>query len=209
MPSRRPWWRGRLSVAETDAGRPGVVLMCVGTPIGDDGPSDLSQLDGALAGLRGSLRPRRHPGDPEHPAGRRDATGARGDGTADASGSSPTPNSCARARRSTISPIRPGSSSADFPEADPARARRGHRPVRAARGASLDRRRRGGRDHQERGERVPRPQVVVHQRDRVAVRGGRARTSTRSWPGSRPTHGSAERTCSRASASAAAACPRS
>jgi UDPglucose 6-dehydrogenase len=41
-----------LSVAATVPDDPGIILMCVGTPIGDDGTSDLSQLQGALADIR-------------------------------------------------------------------------------------------------------------------------------------------------------------
>lgn len=48
---------GLLTVSDSLARDPGIVLVCVGTPIGDDGASDLGQLDGALAGLRGHLGP--------------------------------------------------------------------------------------------------------------------------------------------------------
>ena len=44
--------------------------MCVGTPIGDDGTSDLSQLEGALAGHPAPVRAGRHPRHPQHAAGR-------------------------------------------------------------------------------------------------------------------------------------------
>ena len=36
---------------------PGIILICVGTPIGDDGRSDLSQLDSALAAIQGRFGP--------------------------------------------------------------------------------------------------------------------------------------------------------
>ena len=36
---------------------PGIILMCVGTPIGDDGRSDLSQLDSALAAIQDRFGP--------------------------------------------------------------------------------------------------------------------------------------------------------
>ena len=48
---------GCLSVAGAAPDDAGIVLMCVGTPIGDDGTSDLSQLDAALAGLRSRFGP--------------------------------------------------------------------------------------------------------------------------------------------------------
>ena len=48
---------GRLTVADALQGEPGMVLVCVGTPIADDGTSDLSQLDAALAGLRSRIGP--------------------------------------------------------------------------------------------------------------------------------------------------------
>jgi UDPglucose 6-dehydrogenase len=41
-----------LSVSATVPDDPGIILMCVGTPIGDDGTSDLTQLHGALADIR-------------------------------------------------------------------------------------------------------------------------------------------------------------
>ncbi len=42
---------GRLRVAEAPGGHPDMVMVCVGTPIGADGRSDLSQLQGALHAL--------------------------------------------------------------------------------------------------------------------------------------------------------------
>jgi UDPglucose 6-dehydrogenase len=42
---------GRLRVLAAPAGRPDMVMVCVGTPIGADGRSDLSQLRSALADL--------------------------------------------------------------------------------------------------------------------------------------------------------------
>lgn len=42
---------GRLTVAERPGGSPDVVMVCVGTPIGADGRSDLSQLASALSSL--------------------------------------------------------------------------------------------------------------------------------------------------------------
>ena len=42
---------GSLTLADHPTGRADVVLVCVGTPIGEDGRSDLSQLRGALAAL--------------------------------------------------------------------------------------------------------------------------------------------------------------
>ncbi len=48
---------GRLTVGDVPPIELGIVLMCVGTPIRDDGSSDLRQLDAALADLRGRLGP--------------------------------------------------------------------------------------------------------------------------------------------------------
>lgn len=48
---------GCLMVGEGLPADPGLVLVCVGTPIRDDGSSDLSQLDAALEALRGRLSP--------------------------------------------------------------------------------------------------------------------------------------------------------
>jgi UDPglucose 6-dehydrogenase len=46
---------GRLRVADRPGDDAEVVLVCVGTPIGSDGRSDLSQLHGALDSLRAQL----------------------------------------------------------------------------------------------------------------------------------------------------------
>src|SRR5512143_17181 len=43
---------GRLVVRDAIAAAPGIVMICVGTPISDDGRSDLSQLRAALTELR-------------------------------------------------------------------------------------------------------------------------------------------------------------
>jgi UDPglucose 6-dehydrogenase len=48
---------GCLRVTDTMSGEPGIILVCVGTPIGDDGTSDLRQLDAAMTALRGRLGP--------------------------------------------------------------------------------------------------------------------------------------------------------
>jgi UDPglucose 6-dehydrogenase len=48
---------GRLSIVDTLSGRADAVLVCVGTPIGKDGRTDLSQMRSALVGLAGTLRP--------------------------------------------------------------------------------------------------------------------------------------------------------
>jgi UDPglucose 6-dehydrogenase len=48
---------GRLAVTDVMPGDPGIILICVGTPIGDDGTSDLRQLDAAMAALRGRIGP--------------------------------------------------------------------------------------------------------------------------------------------------------
>ena len=48
---------GRLWVAETPGGTPDLVMVCVGTPIGADGRSDLSQLRSALGDVTGILGP--------------------------------------------------------------------------------------------------------------------------------------------------------
>jgi len=48
---------GSLTVSDVMADHPGIIMMCVGTPIGDDGASDLSQLDAALGALHGRLGP--------------------------------------------------------------------------------------------------------------------------------------------------------
>ena len=50
---------GCLSVGPDVDAEPGIILVCVGTPIGDDGLSDLSQLQIAL----GAVRDRRRPDD--------------------------------------------------------------------------------------------------------------------------------------------------
>jgi len=50
---------GCLTVTDTVPPVPGIILVCVGTPIGDDGRSDLSQLDAAMAALRERLGPGR------------------------------------------------------------------------------------------------------------------------------------------------------
>ncbi|HET9345137.1 MAG TPA: UDP-glucose/GDP-mannose dehydrogenase family protein [Candidatus Limnocylindrales bacterium] len=46
---------GRLTVAATPAPGADIVLVCVGTPIGSDGKSDLSQLRSALDGLAATV----------------------------------------------------------------------------------------------------------------------------------------------------------
>lgn len=46
---------GRLTITDEVPADASIVLICVGTPIGDDGRSDLSQLDASLAGIRGRL----------------------------------------------------------------------------------------------------------------------------------------------------------
>ena len=48
---------GCLKVTDTMPSDPGITLVCVGTPIGDDGTSDLRQLDAAMGALRGRLGP--------------------------------------------------------------------------------------------------------------------------------------------------------
>jgi UDPglucose 6-dehydrogenase len=48
---------GLLTVGDVAPADQGVILVCVGTPIGDDGKSDLSQLDAALASVVGLLGP--------------------------------------------------------------------------------------------------------------------------------------------------------
>lgn len=48
---------GQLVVTDAVPHDPGMILMCVGTPIGDDGRSDLSQLDSALAAIGGRFGP--------------------------------------------------------------------------------------------------------------------------------------------------------
>ena len=96
-----------------------------------------------------------------------------------------------------------------FPDADARALDRGRRALRLDRGTASHRRHRGGRDHQERRERVPCPQAVVHQRDRIAVRGGRRRRRRGPRRDRRSIRGSGAPTCSRASVSAGAACPRS
>ena len=48
---------GLLTVADIASTDQGIVLLCVGTPIGDDGTSDLSQLHAALASVGGRLGP--------------------------------------------------------------------------------------------------------------------------------------------------------
>ncbi len=51
----RAFERGVLRVSDAAADDAEVILVCVGTPIGADGRSDLSQLRGALAGLAGPV----------------------------------------------------------------------------------------------------------------------------------------------------------
>ncbi|HEV8401683.1 MAG TPA: UDP-glucose/GDP-mannose dehydrogenase family protein [Candidatus Limnocylindrales bacterium] len=46
---------GRLTVGDAMPARSGIILICVGTPIGDDGTSDLRQLDAAMAALQGRI----------------------------------------------------------------------------------------------------------------------------------------------------------
>ena len=48
---------GRLDITDAVPAQPGIILMCVGTPIGDDGRSDLSQLDSALAAIQDRFGP--------------------------------------------------------------------------------------------------------------------------------------------------------
>ena len=48
---------GRLTVGPAMPDEPGIILVCVGTPIGDDGTSDLRQLDAAMAALRERIGP--------------------------------------------------------------------------------------------------------------------------------------------------------
>jgi len=48
---------GRLTVGDGASPGPGMTLVCVGTPIDDEGASDLSQLDAALTALRGQVGP--------------------------------------------------------------------------------------------------------------------------------------------------------
>jgi UDPglucose 6-dehydrogenase len=48
---------GRLTVGDAMPDRSGITLVCVGTPIADDGTSDLRQLDAAMTALRGRIRP--------------------------------------------------------------------------------------------------------------------------------------------------------
>ena len=48
---------GRLHVSDAVPADPGMILMCVGTPIGDDGRSDLSQLGSALAAIQDRFGP--------------------------------------------------------------------------------------------------------------------------------------------------------
>jgi UDPglucose 6-dehydrogenase len=48
---------GCLTITDAVPPIPGIILVCVGTPIGDDGRSDLSQLDAAMAALRERLGP--------------------------------------------------------------------------------------------------------------------------------------------------------
>jgi len=47
----------RLTVSETMPDGSGITLICVGTPIGDDGSSDLRQLDAAMVALSGRIDP--------------------------------------------------------------------------------------------------------------------------------------------------------
>ena len=48
---------GRLTVSAAMPDEPGIILVCVGTPIGDDGTSDLRQLDAAMTALRERIGP--------------------------------------------------------------------------------------------------------------------------------------------------------
>ena len=48
---------GCLRVTDTMPPDPGITLVCVGTPISDEGTSDLRQLDAAMSALRGRLGP--------------------------------------------------------------------------------------------------------------------------------------------------------
>jgi UDPglucose 6-dehydrogenase len=48
---------GCLTVTDVMPPDPGITLVCVGTPIGDDGTSDLRQLDSAMTAMQGRLGP--------------------------------------------------------------------------------------------------------------------------------------------------------
>jgi UDPglucose 6-dehydrogenase len=48
---------GRLTVGDAMPERTDITLVCVGTPIGDDGTSDLRQLDSAMTALRERIGP--------------------------------------------------------------------------------------------------------------------------------------------------------
>ena len=168
---------------------PGIILICVGTPIGDDGTSDLRQLDAAMTALRGRIGPD-------------DILVIRS--TLPVGGTRPTIEAAGLSTaRVFTNPefLRQGTAVEDFaqpsrvvvgrfPDADPDALAAVLALYDGHRRTAPRRRRRGGRDHQERRERFPRAQAVVHQRDRLAVRGGRRRR--RRGPG-RDRRGSADR----------------
>ena len=119
-----------------------------------------------------------------------------------------TRSSCARASPSRTRCTPTGSWSASTDGRGRAAPARGLRPD--------DRRRHPGRGHrlrdrragQGRRQRLPRHQDLVHQRDGRGVRGDRRRRHARCRGARRTTPGSAAGSCTPASASAAAACPR-
>ena len=130
-----------------------IVFLCVPTPQGDDGSADLSYIEQAARRDRADPQARRGRGQQVDRAGRLDARGRARCSSATTCRSSPTPSSCARARRCS-----------DFLHARPGRDRR-RRPVGGREGrrrctptidtADHHHRPGVGRDDQVRGQRFP------------------------------------------------------
>ena len=165
---------GRLRVSQAPGGHPDMVMVCVGTPIGSDGRSDLTQLRSALQALHEVL-------DSDAPLVVRSTLPPGSTQLAVEWADIPT-------ARVLTNPefLRQGTALEDFlhptrivighfPDADPATIARVVLCLRAARRAHPRHGRRRCRDHQERRQRLPRVEALVRQRDRERGRGVRHR----------------------------------
>ncbi len=165
---------GCLRIQRAPVGKPDMVMVCVGTPIGADGRSDLSQLRSALADLHEVFETDAPLDHPEHAsAGRHEARRAvvgRADGAGPDQSRVPAPGH--RARR--LPQAQPGGHR-PLPGCRSGRRRAGQGPVRGHGRAAPGHGRGRRRDRQERGQRVPRPQALLRQRDRLGRRGVRDR----------------------------------
>ena len=162
-----------------------------------------------LRGASDRLYRRRHQIDRagrHQPQGRRRSSRARG--RMRNSTSAPIRNSCARARRSRISAGPTASSSAATATRAREVMREIYRPLYLHETPILFTSPRKLRAHQIRGERVPRHQDHLHQRDGRSLREGR-RATCRTWrAASVSTAASAPSSCMRDRASAARAFPK-